>query len=295
MRRMISFETFLSGAEEHSIPKVTVLHGLRGSGKEYYADKLARKFVKDSDYLKYYPVKYNFSVEQSREVVTESMRAPRNSPLKFIYLTGFSYMGPEASNALLKSLEDNFGSQTRFLLACDSLEDMLPTIVSRSVSFYIPPFTQEEVSAYLVDYHAVEESRAVKMAKMSRGNLDQAKVYALQGSPRLSVKWSNFLNLLSTKDLGELSDTALMTFSERTTTQLLEWIWFWHRLVGSDSNRKDLILDVYKYSKWALQSSYGPMNTKLFSRTVVQSLHKLFRCSPRDRKDYMNLWGVSDV
>ncbi|MBO4368598.1 MAG: DNA polymerase III subunit delta', partial [Desulfovibrio sp.] len=84
-----------------------------------------------------------------RALITDNARALKgqvhnepNGPYRIVYLTGIAQSRVEAPNALLKVLEDPIPS-TRFVIMVPQREQILQTLVSRSLCFTLP-WTYEE-------------------------------------------------------------------------------------------------------------------------------------------------------
>ena len=102
----------------------------------------------------------------------------------FLYLTSFGKykvaiinnahnLNPEASNALLKVLEEPPGRSLTFLVT--HLERaLLPTIISRCQLIRFRPLGETEIFDYLVDEHKIKKEEALKAAKLARGSLGLA-------------------------------------------------------------------------------------------------------------------------
>ena len=75
-----------------------------------------------------YPTKTEYSIEQIKEIVRETIIY---QPYKRIYvLENFNYSSQEAQNAFLKTLEESINN-IQFILTASSVHQLLPTIISR--------------------------------------------------------------------------------------------------------------------------------------------------------------------
>lgn len=83
---------------------------------------------KEDVIINVYPIKTEFSIEQIKEIVRETIIY---QPYKRIYvLENFNYSSQEAQNAFLKTLEENINN-IQFVLTASSVHQLLPTIISR--------------------------------------------------------------------------------------------------------------------------------------------------------------------
>lgn len=78
-------------------------------------------------------------------------------------------MNLSAANKLLKILEEP-PAQTVFLLVSEDPERLLPTILSRTQTLKLPPLTQDELTAALMERNGLEEREARLVARLSEGN-----------------------------------------------------------------------------------------------------------------------------
>lgn len=78
-----------------------------------------------------------FNMNRVRELKSLLRDAPHGPGCRVVLLAGLTLTRDEAANALLKSLEDPLPS-TRFVLLCAQREQLLPTLVSRSLCLTLP-------------------------------------------------------------------------------------------------------------------------------------------------------------
>src|SRR5262249_59100391 len=76
-------------------------------------------------------------VERVREALAFAAGRPYEAPRRIVRIPRAELLGLEASNALLKSLEEP-GARVRWILSTTRPEALLPTIRSRSVSANLP-------------------------------------------------------------------------------------------------------------------------------------------------------------
>ncbi|MCI2081968.1 MAG: hypothetical protein LKK19_00175 [Bacteroidales bacterium] len=83
-------------------------------------------------------------------------------------------MNPVASNKLLKLLEEP-PAGTVFMLITQSLEKLLPTIVSRCQIIKVHPVPADELRKVLVERHGLDAATALIYAKLSSGSYGKAE------------------------------------------------------------------------------------------------------------------------
>lgn len=83
------------------------------------------------------------------------------------------YFNASAANKLLKILEEP-PAKTLFLLVGNSTDSLLPTILSRVQTVYVPKVDSAEIEQTLIDREGVEPGKARSAAFLSDGNLSLA-------------------------------------------------------------------------------------------------------------------------
>ena len=124
--------------DSDNFPRFSIIVGGRLSGKKlicsYIADKLGCTYVPCSS-----------KVEDVRQIIDMS-----NSTLEYMLYVfhNISNMSISAKNALLKITEEP-PQNAYFIMNTTNPENILPTILSRGTSFYIQPYTLDELNEYL--------------------------------------------------------------------------------------------------------------------------------------------------
>ncbi len=112
--------------------------------------------------------KKNISIEQVREFTKTLSRGSFLSAYKVGIIKEAECLSEEASNALLKSLEEPT-QKTIIILTVSSLDKLLPTIVSRGQILYFYPVSREEIFDYLLKNFKVTRSAAQNISALSLG------------------------------------------------------------------------------------------------------------------------------
>ena len=108
------------------------------------ADKAEAKKRKPSAEIK---------VDALREVVTFSQRTVSRGRVKVVLIHPAERMNTVAANTVLKTLEEPPG-KVRFVLGCEALDDLLPTVRSRCQAWRLPPPDPALVRRWLQEQHA---------------------------------------------------------------------------------------------------------------------------------------------
>ncbi|MFN6944226.1 MAG: ATP-binding protein [Cytophagaceae bacterium] len=115
----------------------------------------------------------NISADEARNIVKTISLKSFEAEFKVLIIWMVDQMNVNASNATLKILEEP-PEKTIFLLITNSLEKILPTILSRTQIVRVPPFTDQEVSQHLIDKFEQESKKATQMAYLADGNMHEA-------------------------------------------------------------------------------------------------------------------------
>lgn len=115
----------------------------------------------------------SLKIDQIRQLQREVALTPHEGRYRVAILTDFDRATTEASNCLLKTLEEP-PSQVVLCLTTPDMSPLLPTIVSRCQLLYLRPLSLEAVESALMDRWRVERERAVLLARLSGGRLGWA-------------------------------------------------------------------------------------------------------------------------
>lgn len=227
----------LMGAVEHDTPShAYLLEGEPKSGKEYVAKIFAKALLCEGEGVKpccqceacrhveedthpdliyLVPSKQNLiSVDDIREQITGTVSVkPMNNRRKVYIVLNTETMNLQAQNALLKTLEEPPAYVTMFLLT-ESMEMMLPTIMSRCVKLHMAPVEDALIEKYLKEELQISPSRIEFCKAFARGNVGRAK--KLSSSEEFDQIKNNALSLVKNiyeMDIAEILD-AISQISE---------------------------------------------------------------------------------
>jgi DNA polymerase-3 subunit delta' len=113
------------------------------------------------------------NVEESRSIIKRISLKSFEAEYKVVIIWLPEYMGVEASNALLKVLEEP-PVKTLFILATEQQEQLLGTILSRTQRVQVRPFLEHEIVSYLVHNKNLSEQESLKIAYLADGSINQA-------------------------------------------------------------------------------------------------------------------------
>jgi DNA polymerase-3 subunit delta' len=126
----------------------------------------------------------NYLVDEARELRLRASMAPIVSPWHVIVMEDADRMNDFAVNVLLKSLEEP-PPHTVWILCAPSVEDVLPTIVSRTRHVPLKTPSTTDVAQLLVDNYGVDIAMASFAARASQGHIGRARALARDEHARL--------------------------------------------------------------------------------------------------------------
>jgi DNA polymerase-3 subunit gamma/tau len=180
----------------------------------------------------------NRGIDQVRELREMVRYAPAGGRYKVVILDEAHMLTPEASNALLKTLEEP-PDKVVFIMATTEPEELEETIRSRSQHFHFRALSFAEIVQALGDIATkeglvVEEGALAVMARAADGSLrdamsllEQARAYC--GTAIAEAQVRAFLGIVAAEVLDELV-AAIETRSAERALRLV------HRLLGEGQN-----------------------------------------------------------
>ena len=184
-----------------------LFHGPEGVGKRLFALKLSESLVGpyfNSDLKIIDKESEEIHIAESRELKDFINLTPFGKH-KVIVINNAHNLGRDASNALLKVLEEPPGKSVIFLIS-HFPKMILPTIISRCQAWRFRPFKKNEIFDYLSREKKVKKEIAEFSARLAGGSLGLA--VRLSGNFNNFQKNANLLNKLVKDDYKERFDTA---------------------------------------------------------------------------------------
>jgi DNA polymerase-3 subunit delta' len=112
-------------------------------------------------------------IDQVRDVSRELRFAPLEGNERIVIINDAQAMNLQASNAILKILEEP-PKHTILILTATQTTDLLPTIVSRCQQVAFRPIPYDKVAEVLVDLRGLEIETATTLAVLTKGSLGKA-------------------------------------------------------------------------------------------------------------------------
>jgi DNA polymerase-3 subunit delta' len=121
--------------------------------------------------------KLSLGVDEVRELVRSSALAPVGRRWQVMIVEDADRLTEHAANALLKAIEEPT-ERTVWLLCAPTVEDVLPTIRSRTRLVVLATPSAVDVAAFLVRKDGVDEVVALHAARASQGHIGRARALA---------------------------------------------------------------------------------------------------------------------
>jgi DNA polymerase-3 subunit delta' len=118
-----------------------------------------------------------YKIDEARDLVRRSAMAPLKSPWHVIVIEDADRLRDDAVTVLLKALEEP-PPHTVWLLCAPSVEDLLPTIISRVRHVPLITPSTREVAELLVEHYGIDTALASYAARASQGHIGRARALA---------------------------------------------------------------------------------------------------------------------
>lgn len=168
-------------------------------------------------------------ISSIREVRRESAMTTLYDGKRIFIISNADEMAPEASNTILKTLEEPPGDTLLILTTCRP-ESLLPTIVSRCQVVRFDPLTEEDIRTALVEREGVDERQATLIARLANGSyvralqLLQSDIHALREDVVLFIRTALSNNLVNlSQHIEKLTASKDREFVVRFLSLMLIW------------------------------------------------------------------------
>jgi len=195
--------------------------------------KYCRKFDSGShpDFIRIDPDGQVTKIAQIRELRQILSMKPFEARLRIAVISKAHTLNQEASNALLKVLEEP-PHRTILILITPQISDLLPTIVSRCQHIRFQPIPVKLLVAELAKDPAIDQKEAELMAAMANGSFSRA--LALKNTDWMFrrnwiIKETENMNTGSTGVFLALAEKIAKSKDKESIHDLLEMMKTWHR------------------------------------------------------------------
>ena len=228
------------------------------------------------------PPRKVIGIADVRDIQHLASLKPYEGLCRVFIFDGGEHMSEEASNALLKTLEEPPPQVMIILLSCRE-DDLLPTIRSRCRKLELRALPLEEVASELVRSHSADAAEADKMARLSAGRMGWAIAAASDPSILESRR----------QDLERIAELATATLEERfgyaselatlysrdreSVGEALDmWLSWWRDLLLARQDREKFLCNVdWSDTLTSKAKLYTVSQLVGFIRAILQTLDSL--------------------
>lgn len=208
-------------------------------------------------------------VDQIRELQHGLSLSPYEARYRVALLLRFEGANPNASNALLKTLEEP-NPQVVLVLTAESAESLLPTIVSRCEVVRLAPLPLDLLCQGLQTRWGIPAEEARLLAHLANGRPGYA--VRLHQQPELLEKrqaWlDDHLRLLTANRTARFAYAEALTKDKEATRQSLAvWLSFWRDIMLKSAGASTPITNLDKEQE--IQTIAGKLDLKSARRTVA--------------------------
>ena len=132
-------------------------------------------------------------VNEAREIANTLSLQPYESDYKIMVIWQAEKMNTEAANKLLKLLEEP-PAGTLFLLVTQSVEKMLPTVLSRCQVIRLQPVERDAMAVILEEKYSLPREEAMDIATLAGGSV--GKAFSLAESSEGSGQLDSLLHMM---------------------------------------------------------------------------------------------------
>ena len=130
------------------------------------------------------PEGLTYGVDDARALIAQANLSPSSSHWHVMVLEDADRLTESAANMLLKEIEEP-PAHTVWILCAPSVEDVLPTIVSRVRHVGLRTPSTQDVADLLVERYGVDRAMAAFAARASQGHIGRARALATDEHARL--------------------------------------------------------------------------------------------------------------
>lgn len=212
----------------------------------------------------------SISIEDVRDLRRFLTLSPYQAPRRVALLLGFDNATTEASNALLKSLEEP-PARSILILTATSPQVLLPTILSRCQVFHLRRVPSAAIEEALQTRHGVPANRAALLARLAGGNLSWAVAASSDPSleERLSQDIAQAVDLCHHGRAYRLAAAEQIAKREDLTQLLQSWAVWWRDVLLTAVGQEQLVTHENQGERLrAMAAAYGVQQ-------AVEALHSI--------------------
>jgi DNA polymerase-3 subunit delta' len=208
-----------------------------------------------SDVITIEPSGVFIKIDQVRSLRKQLLFAPIHGGRRVIIVNDAHKMNAEASNAMLKMLEEP-PDNTHIVLTAPQTSDLLPTIVSRCQHVAFRPLHPTRIAAVLRERVGLDEDTAMAIAVLAKGSLGKA----LFSDTNQWMDWRRDL----LERIGSISDVSTQTLFA-----------FAEALARDKDRLQDAMVVIMVWFRDLLMCKFHP--DKILNRDFMEEIHRTSR------------------
>jgi len=188
------------------------------------------------------PIKSSIKIEQIREMRKEIGLKPFKNRKKIYIIDKAEKMTIEASNCLLKTIEEP-PCYAIIILICSKIDPILPTIVSRCQIINFGLISSYKIKEFLLNKNKnLEKEKAEIISRLAQGSIGSA--LKLLSGKEYFIRREEVLDYLSTISPGKYGDDVFTKVEKMVSgidriEDILEMIKLWYRDILIIKNTRD--------------------------------------------------------
>ncbi len=232
------------------------------------------------------------SVDEIREQVVQTMEIrPYSGNYKIYIINDAQLMNAQAQNALLKTIEEP-PAYGIVILITNSLEKLLPTIISRCITLTTKPVKERDVEEYLKEHYELDDKKARFCVEYAQGNLGKAILLATNEEYEALVQSVIRLEKnIYDMDMEDVADAIeACSLYKMNIGEYLDLMMVWYRdiLMLKVTGKPDKIIFGEEYSTIREQAKYLSYNELEDKARAIENAKKRIAANAR-LEDVMRL------
>lgn len=249
-------------------------------GECAHCKKLAAGVHPDVRYVEHSGKRLGFSMETMRALIYDSHIIPNDGGAKVYILDNCDSFGVQQQNTLLKLIEEP-PDFTYFILTATSADNLLPTILSRVITFGISPCSDDECRQALIE-RGVSAEDAEEAVMTFPGNIGKClRFLSDEGLKRLVYSARNITDSISASSEYAIQRQFFAAGTDRDNIKqlllLLDLIVRDATLlrIAAESPQQYRLIGCYRQGSAALAKRISPLQAAEIHRNISNALEML--------------------
>ncbi|HUU51233.1 MAG TPA: DNA polymerase III subunit delta' [Nitrospinota bacterium] len=191
------------------------------------------------DLLLIEPEKNSIKIETIKNIKKDISFKPFEGKKKIVIIDKVDKTTKEASNALLKTLEEP-PKDTIFILISPNYYSLLPTIVSRCQKITFHQLSSSIIREFLIKTHSMDYQKAEWISLLSRGRIGKAILIKDNSNFKSRDKAWEIISRLSLNQMDVIfNNVKELTTEKEDLDEIFEWLFLFCRDIAVIKNRAD--------------------------------------------------------